>query len=239
MMSGFHEGMDIGLDRRGPVSWDGCAIVGARTVTLTVERDGSGYRVDLAPLADGLGPESLVAIGGPQLVIDHADRHAQWIMGKPGRATLTLGLGTSCQASARLRRATTGSAACDDWTGLRAVALACSAVTAPPPLARLRAATCTHAARPLRQDLTAAGCVPSPIARRAERIAECEALLTVVGKVLRCSRISIASKQRLGAQARIVAASAAIDDPAARAELAESCRITAAEFADLLPHLGC
>jgi len=22
MMSGFHEGMDIGIDRRGPVSWD-------------------------------------------------------------------------------------------------------------------------------------------------------------------------------------------------------------------------
>nr|MBP9863334.1 hypothetical protein [Kofleriaceae bacterium] len=226
----------------GPVSWRGCAIDVARAATLELVRDGTGYRLALAPLADGLAAEELVAAGATELRFDRADRHGIWQLGRAGRATLTVRLGASCVVTARLRRASSGAAACDELLGLRAIAATCPAVPADdvpalPP--RRQAARCARVAAPLRDALTTAGCLPTPRPTGGVRIAECEALLATVARATRCNRIPVDVKQRLGEQARLVAASAAVDDPAARAELATTCQATADELSALLPRLGC
>ncbi|MBK9030285.1 MAG: hypothetical protein IPL61_02920 [Myxococcales bacterium] len=239
---------------RGSVAWKQCAIDGAARVTLVVARDGSGYRLDLAPLADGLGSESFAPTGGPALEAHRADLHATWTGARPGRARLRLALGGGCVATAALRRATVGAAACDEMIALAAIARTCAALPEPTSpevdglVARLvggrRAAgarrACAQAAAPLRAALVTAGCVPAPIERpRGPAVVECDALIATVMRAVRCDRIAVDVKQRFLDQVRIIARSAAVAEPIERAALIDSCRTTAAELDDLLPRLGC
>lgn len=60
---------------RGPVRWQRCAIDGAPRVALAVGRDGSGYQIDLAALADGWGVEAMAPLGGDLLEVDVCRSH--------------------------------------------------------------------------------------------------------------------------------------------------------------------
>lgn len=244
----------------GAATWRNCAVTGHARVALDVARDGSGYRIDLAPLLDGLGVETFAPVGGPIVEAARADLQASWTMHvKPDRATLLLALGPVCRASVALRRASLGVAACDDLVGLRAVAAACPlldpapARTADDALARLRpgrrlasrpraaaAAACRREATPLRAALIETGCVPIPVERAAAvPIPECDALIRTVVRATRCDRIPVEIKTRLTDQIRIVARSAAVSDTADRAGLVESCALTHREVADTLTLVGC
>lgn len=238
----------------GAVRWQRCAIDGAPRAALDVARDGSGYRIDLAALADGWGVESLAALGGDALEGNRADLRVTWRAGKPGRATLIVSLGSGCVATASLTRASIGAPPCDELVALSAIATTCAAL-APPAVdvgglvARLRtqrrrargdAAACRRAAPPLRAALVTAGCVPDlALAAAGPRIAECDALIATLMRAIRCDKVAVDVKQRLLEQARIVGKSAAVGDPDDRAGLVDSCRATAVELDDLLPRLGC
>lgn len=239
---------------RGAVRWQRCAIDGAPRVALEVVRDGSGYRIDLAALADGWGVESLAALGGDELEGNRADLRVTWRAGKPGRASLTVTLGSGCVATAILTRASIGAPPCDELVALAAIADGCDALTPPAVdvgglVARLRtqrrrgrgdAAACRRAAPPLRAALVTAGCVPDrALAAVGPRIAECDALIATLMRAIRCDKVAVDVKQRLLEQARIVGKSAAVGDPDDRAGLVDSCRATAVELDDLLPRLGC
>ncbi len=238
----------------GAVRWQRCAIDGAPRVALEVVRDGSGYGVDLAALADGWGVESLAALGGDELEGNRADLRVTWRAGKPGRATLTVTLESGCVATASLTRASIGGPPCDELVALSSIAAGCAALTPPAVdvdglVARLRtqrrrgrgdAAACRRAAPPLRAALVTAGCVPEPTpAAAGPRIAECDALIATLMRAIRCDKVAVDVKQRLLDQARIVGKSAAVGDPDDRAGLVDSCRATAVELDDLLPRLGC
>lgn len=239
---------------RGPVRWQRCAIDGAPRVALAVGRDGSGYQIDLAALADGWGVEAMAPLGGDLLEGNRADVRVAWRAGKPGRATLTVTLGSGCVATASLTRASIGAPPCDELAALATIAEGCDALAPPavdvgPLVARLRtqrrkgrgdAAACRRAAPPLRDALIAAGCVPDLTpAAVGPRIAECDALIATLLRAVRCGKVAVDVKQRLLEQARIVGKSAAVGDPDDRAGLVESCRATAVELDDLLPRLGC
>ncbi len=229
----------------GAVSWKTCAIDGAARVTLEVVRDGSGYRVDLAPLADGLGSESFAPTGGPVVEAHRADLTATWRAGKPGRARLELTLGGGCAATAVLTRASVGAPACDELVALGAIAATCPAATVPavtavPGRSKRAAAACRRDAAPVRAALLDAGCVPAPPpGRDAVAIPQCDALIATVLRAVRCDRIEADMKQRFMEQIRLVARSAAVADPEVRASLVESCSSTAASLDELLPRLGC
>lgn len=243
----------------GTVAWQRCAAVGTARIALAVERDGSGYRIDLGAVLDGLGVERFAPQGGATVEAVHADLHATWSAGKAGRASLRVELGGGCQATASLRRDSLGVAACDEVVGLRAVAATCPALaagpapTADPTLASLRigrrvparlrgaaAASCQREATPLRAALVAVGCVPTPVDPGAgPPIPECDALIATVVRATRCDRVPVDMKQRLTEQIRIVARSAAVAEPAARDALIESCRATEDEIGETLALVGC
>ena len=229
----------------GTVSWKSCAIDGATKATLDVARDGSGYRLDLAPLADGLGVESFAPTGGPVLEAHHADLTATWRAGKPGRARLEVTLGGGCAAVATLARASVGAPACDELVALTAIASTCSAATVPtstavPGRSKSAAAACRRDAAPLRAALVTAGCVPvAPVGRGAVPIPQCDTLIATVLRGVRCDRINSEMKQRFLDQIRVVARSAAISDPDTRADFVDSCRTTATSLDELLTRLGC
>jgi|GEM_PF-3684166 len=244
---------------RGTVARQQCAAVGTAKIVVEVTRDGSGYRVDLGALIDGLRVETLVPTGGPGVELTRDDLNATWATGKLDRAVLRVALGGGCVATASLKRDSLGVAACDEVVGLRAVATTCRALDgAPPPsaddaLASLRVgrkvsatprrraeATCRVEAFPLRRALLAAGCVPAPIDPQAgPPIPECDALIATVVRATQCDRVPVDMKQRLGEQIRIVARSAAVAEPAARALLVESCRLTREEIIQTLALVGC
>ena len=234
----------------GGVTWRQCAVAGERTVALAVGRDGSGYRIDLGALLDGLRAEVFAPIGGPTLEASRADLHATFTAGKPGRAALRLELGGGCQIDVALRRQSTGTAACDELAGLRAVADACPALAEPPPRTvaiepvrrggkKPRAAACRREAAPLRAALVEVGCVPAPAPAAQVAIPECDALIATVQRATRCDRVPVDMKQRLAEQIRIVARSAAVAEPEARALLVDSCRVTRDEIVDTLALVGC
>jgi hypothetical protein len=154
---------------RGPVRWQRCAIDGAARVALAVGRDGSGYQIDLAALADGWGVEAMAPLGGDLLEGNRADVRVAWRAGKPGRATLTVTLGSGCVATASLTRASIGAPPCDELAALATIAERCDALAPPavdvgPLVARLRTQRPQGARR--RGGVSAGG---AAAARRADR----------------------------------------------------------------------
>lgn len=243
----------------GPVVRKQCAAGGGKQLALEVVRDGSGYRIDLAPVLDGLRAEVFVPIGGPTVEAQRDDLRAVWTPGKRDRATLVVTLGAGCQATATLRRDSLGLAACDEVVGLRAVAAACPTLAAPvdpsaePALARLKPgrklparqraaveAQCRAEAAPLRTGLIEAGCVPPPPdPDAAAPIAECTALIATVVRALRCDKVPADVKGRMGDQVHILARNARVADPEARAALVAQCQLTQEEIAETLKLIGC
>ena len=242
----------------GTVTWKQCAAVGSAKIALEVARDGSGYRMDLGLVLEGLRPETLVPLGGATIEIVRDDLRASW--GTKGeKATLRVELGGGCQATAVLLRDSLGVAGCDEVVGLRAIAATCSALEAVTPhsadgaLAKLRVgrrvaakqrasaeAVCRTEARPLRAALRGVGCVPEPFeAQAGPPIRECDELIATVVGATQCNRIPVDMKQRLVEQIRIVARSAAVAEPAARDALIESCRATRDEIVETLGLVGC
>lgn len=180
---------------------------------LDVERDGSGYAVDLAPVLDGLEPEVLVPMAARKLEATRDDLHVVWTTGKPGRAVLVVRFASGCAGTAALARETTGTPACDEFVALEAVARRCDVVDSPEvspadraTIAGARAArtrpaaarTCTRHAAALRASLVEVGCVPAPFdAAGAIRVPECEALVAAIGRLARCNKVPADAKQRL------------------------------------------
>lgn len=198
---------------RATIAWRGCAATGAARAALDVERDGSGYAVDLAPVLDGLGPAVLVPMAAKKLEATRDDLHVAWTTAKPNRATLVVRFASGCTGTAALARETTGAPACDELAALEAVARRCDAVEAPEvspadraTIAGARAArtrpaaarTCTRHAATLRASLVEVGCVPAPLpAAGAIRIPECESLVEAIGRLARCNKVPADAKQRL------------------------------------------
>lgn len=243
----------------GKATWRRCAVDGAARVSLVVERDGGGYRVDLGGALDGLGPELLAPVGAVELEATHDDLRVRWLAGKPGRATVRLGFASGCEGTLALVRESTGAPACDELIALRAIAGRCPDL--PPPAtapadvgARLAArprgkalaavvATCRREAPPLRASLVAAGCVPAPIdpSLATTRVPECDALIATVDRLMRCNRVPVEARQRLRVSMGRVDRWGAVDadDPDARARAAQTCDETRAELESTMAVLGC
>lgn len=245
---------------RGSAHWKGCPR-GAARVVLDVARDGSGYRVDLAPVLDGLGVIDLVPSAARRLDATRDDLAVTWTAGKPNRATLAIRFASGCAATLRLVRDGSGAPACDELAALERIGATCAAVTLPPigpadratidgaprgAAARTRAArTCTQHVAPLRQALVEVGCMPAPLdgTLAGERLPECEALLVTVARLMRCDKVSADIKQRLRASMQKVARWSTVapgtDEAELRARATATCEAARDELVETMTVVGC
>lgn len=244
---------------KATIKWRGCAATGAARAVLDVQRDGSGYALDLAPVLDGLGPTVLIPIAAKKLESSRDDLRVEWTTGKPNRASLVVKFSSGCTGTGALVREATGAPACDELAGLEAVAARCDTVQAPAisdadrrviagvRVPRTRAAAtrmCTTHAKPLRAALVEVGCVPAPLPSvPGVRIAECEALVVALGRLARCNKVPADAKQRLMASMQQVARWSTIaPDSSADENLeraTELCKRSETELVEIMTVMGC
>jgi hypothetical protein len=245
---------------RATIKWRGCAATGAARAVLGVERDGSGYAIDLAPVLDGLGPEVLVPLDAKKLEATRDDLRVEWTIGRHNRAALAVKFASGCTGTLALTREATGAPACDQLVALQAIAARCDGVEAPAIsdddqqlIARARAPrtrgaaarTCTRHAAPLRTSLVAAGCVPAPAdpAGPGVSIPECEALVVAVSRLARCNKVPADSKERLLANMQRVVHWSRVKPPDNAEQNLENakqlCVHTREELEEIMQVIGC
>ncbi len=109
----------------GKATWSGCTDDRTEAVSVAVTWRDGGLWLDAAPLHDGLGELAIDARDGA-LAIDLADLAVTMTRAKKnGGARLALSTPAQCTLTAKLARATTKIAACDDVVALASAAAAC------------------------------------------------------------------------------------------------------------------
>ncbi len=246
---------------RGAAVWRRCAAAGLARVVLDVRRDGSGYGVDLAPALDGLGAVVLVPAAARRLAAMQDDLAVNWTTGKHNRATLEVGFASGCTGTLRLTRDGSGAPACDELAALESIARDCpggitsgltdadrTVIARASRAGRGRSAairTCARHAPPLRNALLEAGCVPAPveIGGPGVRVAECDALVATVSKLMRCDRVPADVKQRLHAGMQRVSRWATVapgdDAEENRTRAAATCELARVDLVETMTILGC
>lgn len=246
---------------RATITWRRCAATGAARALLDVGRDGSGYAIDLGPVLDGLGPHVLVPFEARKLEATRDDLRVEWTTGKHNRASLVVKFASGCAGTLALVREATGAPACDELAALQSIAGRCDGV-APVMISdedrtviagaarpgRQRAAAgrlCGHHAAPLRLSLMEAGCVPVPAdaAGPGIRVAECDALVAAVSRLMRCEKVPADVKQRLHAGMQRVSRWATVapgeNAESERARAAQTCEQARTDLVDTMNIVGC
>jgi len=193
----------------GTATWKQCTAEGTADLEVAVRWHDGALWIDGAAIYDGLGEVVPEVRAGGALVHSADGLTVALKKGKKGQAVLTLETAADCRMTARLERAGTGIAACDDLLALATVAAACPLEVDDDPFDEVEAwsaldragtrkqkraaASCARRADALRERLVAADCVP-PDDDPAD-LAECRVVWRLAQELLRCGHVPVEFKQ--------------------------------------------
>ncbi|MGE0870919.1 MAG: hypothetical protein AB7P03_20300 [Kofleriaceae bacterium] len=209
------------------LSWQRCSAPGERAAQLELVATDGALAIDLAAAGGGLRALPVIETrGGWQA--QQGDVAVVITRRKASELALHVELDSGCVITGKLRRRSSGIAACDRLVAWAIIEARCSKRTAAPledpvALAAQRStwksrsartiAECTSRAQRLEAALIDAGCAPDPRPSVAERAPHCTTYVVNAARVSRCGAVPPELKARLtmGANAAAAAVNSARD----------------------------
>jgi hypothetical protein len=240
----------------GKLRWQGCAIDGAASATISIDASDGAVAIDLASAGVGLASVRLVEddtawVGQSADVRVHAAR-------SKGALELGVTLDSGCELHATLHRDGSGIAQCDRLAAWGRVEARCSKLARPPleepaRLARQRAAwstarggdrellasQCDARASRVEAELVGVGCAPNPDPAIGLRALDCQAMQQAMSRLGRCAA---APTDEVAALARVTTELASAAQTAREAELPfveAQCRAQRERVALVAHQAGC
>jgi hypothetical protein len=232
----------------GKLAWHNCTAPGERSATLAVDAADGVLSIDLAPASPGLDAMSLVA-DAHGWAGQQGDVEVRIARPRPDLLDVLVELDSGCTMKGRLKRASSGIAACDRLLGWARVEARCTKLREAPleDLAKLVAtkwrkpddARCTARATKLETSLIDAGCAPHPDPLIGVRARDCLELAAASAKLARCGTVPAAAMSAIAHDAQALSSAAQSAERATLPYVEQQCRDSKAMLATIAMRFHC